>query len=69
MIEATKQKYANKVIVSDETFKLPSIRYLIFKNWSGSHLDYEVKDNGYKFRFTNGVIGLVKHLLEENGFI
>lgn len=43
--------------------KLPTIRYLLFKNWSGSHLDYEVKDNGYKFKFTNGVVGLIKHLL------
>ncbi len=47
---------------------MPTIRYLVFKNWSGNHLDYEVKDNGYKFRFTNGVASLVKHLLEENGF-
>lgn len=28
-----------------------------------------MKDHGYKFRFTNGVVGLVKHLLEENGFV
>ena len=55
--------------MADDNYKLPTLRYLLFKNWSGNHLDYEVKDNGYKFRFTNGVVGLVKHLLEENGFI
>ena len=32
-------------------------------------MDYEVNDNGYKFKFTNGVVGLIKHLLEENGFV
>lgn len=41
---------------------------MVFKNWSGNHLDYEVKESQYKFKFTNGVVGLVKHLLEENGF-
>ena len=45
------------------------IRYLIFKNWSGNHIDIELCDRGYKYRFTNGVAGLVKHLLEENGFV
>lgn len=40
------------------------MRYLIFKNWSGNHLDIELKDNGYKYRFPNGVAGLIKHLLE-----
>ena len=30
------------------------IRYLVFKNWSGNHLSYDVTDNGYKYRFTNG---------------
>lgn len=68
-MDAVKDKYSKKEIVISETIKLPTIRYLIFKNWSGNHLDYEVKDNGYKFRFSNGVVGLVKHLLEENGFI
>lgn len=45
------------------------IRYLIFKNWSGNHLEIELCDRGYKYRFTNGVAGLIKHLLEENGFV
>jgi len=45
------------------------VRHLVFKPWSGNHLSYEVKDNGYKFKFTNGMVALVKHLLEENGFI
>jgi tubulin polyglutamylase TTLL5 len=45
------------------------IRYLIFKNWSGNHMDIELSDKGYKYRFPNGVAGLIKHLLEENGFV
>lgn len=64
-----KQKYANKQIVISDIIKLPTIRYLVFKNWSGNHLEYEVKDSQYKFKFTNGMVGLVKHLLEENGFV
>jgi hypothetical protein len=39
------------------------IRYLIFKNWSGNHIDIELCDRGYKYRFPNGVAGLIKHLL------
>lgn len=64
MMEAAKQKYSNKEIIIPDTIKLPTIRYLVFKNWSGNHLDYEIKDSPYKFKFTNGVVGLVKHLLE-----
>lgn len=45
------------------------IRYLIFKSWSGNHLDIQLSDLGYKYRFPNGVAGLIKHLLEENGFV
>lgn len=63
------KKYANKQIVISDIIKLPTIRYLVFKNWSGNHLEYEVKDSQYKFKFTNGMVGLVKHLLEENGFV
>jgi hypothetical protein len=46
------------------------IRCLVFKNWSGNHLSYDTaNDSPYKFKFTNGVVALVKHLLEENGFM
>lgn len=41
----------------------------MFRNWSGSHLEIELFDRGYKYRFINGVVGLVKHTLEENGFV
>jgi len=46
-----------------------NIRYLIFKNWSGSHLDIVLDDRGYKYRFTNGLVSLIKYTLEENGFV
>ena len=39
------------------------VRYLIFKNWSGNHLDIELNDKGYKYRFTNGVVSLIKYTL------
>lgn len=51
-----------------EEYKGPVIRYLQFKNWSGLPLP-ENPDVGYKFRFIGGAIGLIKNLLEENGFI
>ena len=40
-----------------------NIRYLIFKNWSGNHIDIVLSDNGYKYRFTNGVVSLIKYTL------
>lgn len=46
-----------------------TIRHLIFKNWSGNHLDLVLCDNGYKYRFINGVVSLIKYTLEENGFV
>lgn len=46
-----------------------TVRHLIFKDWSGNHLDIVLFDNGYKYRFPNGVISLVKYTLEENGFV
>lgn len=39
-MEVAKEKYSNKEIVIPQTIKLPTIRHLIFKNWSGNHLDY-----------------------------
>ena len=32
-------------------------------------MGYESEDRGYKYRFSNGVVALIKHLLEENGFV
>jgi hypothetical protein len=64
MIESAKKIGSDlKLIGKDEPIKLPPIRHLVFKPWSGNHMDYEVKDNGYKFKFANGVVALVKHLL------
>jgi hypothetical protein len=51
-----------------EEWKGPVIRYLKFKNWSG-HSVGEQPDLGYKFKFVGGAVGLIKNLLEENGFI
>ena len=46
-----------------------NVRFLIFKNWGGNHLDIELNDKGYKYRFTNGTVSLIKYTLEENGFV
>lgn len=32
-------------------------------------MDIDLTDLGYKYRFINGVVGLIKYTLEENGFI
>ena len=32
-------------------------------------MDIDLTDRGYKYRFINGVVGLIKYTLEENGFI
>jgi hypothetical protein len=64
MIEKAKKISSEpKVFAKDEPIKLPAIRHLVFKPFSGNHMNYEIKDNGYKFKFTNGVVALVKHLL------
>lgn len=55
--------------IKGETVNQMVVRHLIFKNWSGNHLDIILCDNGYKYRFTNGVISLIKYTLEENGFV
>lgn len=65
MVEAAQKKYLSKEPVIPEQVKLPSIRHLLFKNWSGNHLDIDIDPNSpYKYKFTNGVVSLVKHLLE-----
>ncbi len=68
--EKLEKKSENSEVVAkgDITDRI-GIRYLIFKSWSGNHLDIELNDKGYKYRFTNGIASLIKHLLEENGFV
>ena len=41
------------------------VRYLIFKNWSGDHINIDAQDRGYKYRFSNGVVGLVNGIPNE----
>lgn len=69
-IEAKKetQKHVGTGTKESTEPRITQIRYLVFRNWSGDHLNYNINDNGYKYRFPNGVAALVKHLLEENGF-
>ena len=55
--------------LNGEVVERKGVRYLIFKNWSRDHININAEDRGYKYRFSNGVVGLVKYLLEENGFV
>lgn len=73
VVEPSKQEqrvteHFGTLSVKEEENKGPIIRYLQFKNWSGQPLP-ENPDMGYKFKFIGGGIGLIKNLLEENGFI
>lgn len=67
MKDKIEKKQANNNALVDATKPIDvdkiGVRYLIFKNWSGNHLDIELCDRGYKYRFTNGVASLIKHLL------
>lgn len=63
-----KEQSTQKPKPQEEPATGPAIRYLRFKNWSGQPVAAN-PDLGYKFKFVGGAVGLVKNLLEENGFI